>query len=66
MELTATLFDATTGERIGPATDLHLKARAASAGVFRPGLILVDDVLDVVESGCREAIAARAVFVVEV
>ena len=45
MELTATLFD--TGERIGPATDLHLKSRAANAGLYRPGLIFVDDVIDV-------------------
>lgn len=55
------LFDAKTGARLGVAAPEHLKARDAAP--FRPGLILVDDVLDVVEAGCREARTARAVFI---
>lgn len=57
------LFDARTGELLAVASPEHVKARDAYAGTFRPGIILVDELLEVVELGCREADTARPVFV---
>lgn len=57
------LFDAATGERLAVATAAHVKARDVLSRDFRPGLVLVDEVLEVVEPGCPAAATARAVFV---
>ena len=57
------LFDAVTGDRLAVASPAHVKARDVLARDFRPGLLLVDEVLDVVEPGCPAAATARAVFV---
>ena len=65
MEHPASLYDAETELWIGPATPEHIKAvRAFVADGFRPGLILVDDVFDVIAPFCGEADDARAVWVV--